>query len=259
MPRVLVIHFDAEAAAGRLRTLREAGIEAEHLAVRSSADLTALRDHLPDAFLVDLSRVPSQGRDIGSFLRRQKATRHVPLVFAGGEPDKVAKTRKLLPDATFCEWDGIREAIAQALAAQPERPVVRDAMAGYSGTPLPKKLGIQPGTAVILAGAPEGFARLLEPLPANVQLKTALRGQARLVLLFVKSGRDLEARFPAAARAVEERGGLWIAWPKKASGIASDLSEAAVRKFGLARAFVDYKICAIDATWSGLLFARRRG
>ena len=84
------------------------------------------------------------------------------------------------------------------------------------------------------------------------------RGRPQLILLFTKSRADLARRFPAAARALAEGGGLWIVWPKKASGVVSDLGENAVREFGLAVGFVDYKVCAVDQTWSGLLFARRK-
>ena len=130
--------------------------------------------------------------------------------------------------------------------------------AGSSGTPLPKKLGICADSAVALLGAPEGFERKLGTLPDNVRLLKQARAGAHRILLFAKSRSDLAKRFPAATRAMAEGGGLWIVWPKQASGVVTDLGEAHVRAFGLAAGFVDYKICAVDATWSGLLFARRR-
>ena len=136
--------------------------------------------------------------------------------------------------------------------------VPASALAGYSGTPLPRKLGIKPDTVVALLGAPEGFEAVLQPLPEDVRFKHSARGAANLILLFVKSRAEMQRRFPAAARCLADGGGLWIAWPKKASGVATDLTQATVRSFGLGAAFVDYKICAIDETWSGLLFARRK-
>jgi hypothetical protein len=129
---------------------------------------------------------------------------------------------------------------------------------GYSGTPLPKKLGVRAGAVVTLLGAPPGFERKLGALPEKVRLKRQARGKANLIVLFLKSRAELDRRFPVAARALAEGGGLWIAWPKKASGVTTDLTQATVRRFGLGAGFVDYKICAIDETWSGLLFARRR-
>ncbi len=131
-------------------------------------------------------------------------------------------------------------------------------MAGYSGTPLPRKLGIKPGHRVMCLGAPRDFPAILGPLPENVTLRRTARGQAELVLLFATSRADLRKRYPGAVRAMVDGGGLWIAWPKQASGVATDLTQDDVRRQGLDDGLVDYKICAIDATWSGLKFARRK-
>ena len=130
-------------------------------------------------------------------------------------------------------------------------------MSGYSGTPLPKKLGIKPGSTVALLSPPDDFLRTLGELPDGVRLKTSARGKADLILLFARSVAQLRRRFPAAERALAAGGGLWLCWLKKASGVPTDLTEAAVRGWGLDRGLVDYKIAAIDAEWSGLKFARR--
>jgi hypothetical protein len=131
--------------------------------------------------------------------------------------------------------------------------------AGYSGTPLPKKLGIKAGSVVALLGAPEGFVeRTLGPLPGGATVRTDTRAAFHVAVLFVRSRADLSRRFPPAAKAMGEPGALWIAWPKKTSGVATDLDGNAVRDFGLGAGLVDYKIAAIDETWSGLCFARRR-
>jgi len=127
-------------------------------------------------------------------------------------------------------------------------------MAGYSGTPLPQKLGIKPGSAVALVDAPEDFAPTLDPLPPGVSLRADARGRPDLAVWFVRSSREF--RPERIARLATGRP-LWIAWPKKASGVQTDLSEGVVREAGLARGLVDYKVCAIDETWSGLLFRRR--
>jgi hypothetical protein len=124
--------------------------------------------------------------------------------------------------------------------------------AGYSGTPLPWKLGIKEGSTLALLGAPDGLAALLEPLPAGVLLRRSTRGTADVILLFTTSRDDLARRLPAAQRALHPDGGLWVAWPKKASGVATDLTENVVRELGLAAGLVDNKVCAIDETWSGL-------
>ena len=129
--------------------------------------------------------------------------------------------------------------------------------AGYSGTPLPQKLGIKPGHVVRLVEAPRDFPRTLGDLPEGARIGTGGRGPADLVIWFVRSGKDLARGIGPVAGAIGD-GGLWIAWPKLGSPLASDLREGAVREAALAAGLVDYKVCAIDATWSGLKFARRK-
>ena len=132
-------------------------------------------------------------------------------------------------------------------------------MAGYSGTPLPKKLGIKPEQRVALADAPPGFSRTLGALPAGVELVHAARhrGPFDVALVFVRAAASLEKRFSSIAKKLEPSGALWVAWPKKSSGVATDLTEGVVRKIGLDAGLVDNKVCAIDETWSGLRFVYR--
>ncbi len=132
-------------------------------------------------------------------------------------------------------------------------------MAGYSGTPLAKKLGIGPGSRVLLVGAPVGFEDELAPLPPEVQLTRRAAGKALfdVVLFFAPSARDLQQRFATLAGRLEQNGGLWIAWPKKSSGVATDLADGVVRVTGLAGGLVDNKVCAVNAVWSGLRFVIR--
>jgi len=131
--------------------------------------------------------------------------------------------------------------------------------AGYSGTPLPKKLGIKPGSVVALLGAPAGFAKhTLGPLPEGVRLRSDARARFNVGLLFAGSKVDLARRFGAARKAMGEPCAFWLVWPKRASGVPTDLDENQVREFGLMAGLVDYKVAAIDATWSGLCFARRK-
>jgi hypothetical protein len=256
--RVVLIDWSPPLSAARhARWLRDAGYLVEVRAPQNGGEIKPLQDRPPYAFVIDLGRLPSQGCGVAVLLRQRRATRGVPIVFAGGEPEKVARVRGLLSDATYAEWRGIRGALKRALTAPPARPLVPSTMAGYSGTPLPKKLGFRPGSLVALLGAPPGFERKLGALPEGVCLQGRTRPRPRVIVLFALSRADLARRFPAPARALSEGGALWIAWRKKASGAKTDLDERAVREFGLQAGFVDYKICAIDETWSGLCFARR--
>jgi hypothetical protein len=127
-------------------------------------------------------------------------------------------------------------------------------MAGYSGTPLPQKLGIKAGHRVALLAAPAGFGRVLGKLPDDVRLDASLQSGARydVIVLFVTRAVELVKRFTATAKRLEPSGGFWVAWPKKASGVATDVTEDTVRTIALGAGLVDNKVCAIDETWSGL-------
>lgn len=130
--------------------------------------------------------------------------------------------------------------------------------AGYSGTPLPKKLGIKPGHRVALLQAPTDLRSAIVPDPEEVTVLDKIGGEpCDVILLFVRSLAEVEKRFRAAAAALQPAGGLWVCWPKKASGIVTDLTDNVVREFGLAEGLVDNKVCAVDATWSGLRFVYR--
>jgi hypothetical protein len=132
------------------------------------------------------------------------------------------------------------------------------APAGYSGTPLAKKLGIKPGDAVVLIGAPLGFEDELEGLPDGVRLRRRAGGNADVVLLFTTAANDLERRFNGLATSVWPDGSVWVAWPKRSSGRATDVDENRLRDVGLPYGLVDNKVCAIDDTWSGLRFVWRK-
>ena len=130
-------------------------------------------------------------------------------------------------------------------------------MAGYSATPLPRKLGIKQGSAVAFPGAPEGFERLLGELPDGVVIKRRAVAPLDVVVAFFTRRSELERSFERLAATVFPAGGLWIAWPKRASGVATDMTEDVAREVGLANGLVDNKVCAIDATWSGLRLVHR--
>lgn len=110
---------------------------------------------------------------------------------------------------------------------------------------------------IAIVRAPPGFAATLGALPAGARVSRSGRGRRDLTIWFVGSGSELRRAIPAVVKA-SRSGGVWIAWPKQASGVATDLTEDVVRKYGLAAGLVDHKVCAIDATWSGLRFAVRR-
>lgn len=130
-------------------------------------------------------------------------------------------------------------------------------MAGYSKRSLVDKLGIKAGASIAILGAPPGYKKALGRLP-RVSRKSPGSGPLDFVQFFAREKRELERRFPALARALAPAGMLWISWPKKASGVPTDLTEDVIRAIGLSRGLVDVKVAAVDEVWSGLKFVRRR-
>ena len=258
MPRVRLIHWEPEEAKKRAAAIRTAGHQVSAERFAGPEALSTLRRRPPDALVVDLTRAPSQGRDILLAVRMHKRTRLVPLVFVEGDARKVTAIKKLLPDATYTTWGRIKSALKHAIANAPAQPVVPGSvMAGYSGTPLVKKLGIKAGAVVALVDAPPDFERTLGDLPEGAMLTRRSRARRDLTIWFTGTSKDLERGIKRMAAQVGD-GGMWIAWPKKSSPRASDLTGNVVRRVGLGAGLVDYKICAIDDDWSGLKFTRRK-
>jgi hypothetical protein len=280
---IRLIHWNETEAAQRAERLRALGYDVNAAPPNGPDLMKELAHEPPLALVVDLSRLPSQGRDVGVSLRQRKSTRHLPLVFVGGEPEKVARIQKLLPDAVYAEWDSIGEALPEAIAHPPQNPVAMDSVfAAYAGRPLAAKLGIREGTATGLIRPFDGLIDLLGQLPPTTQVRDVLAPDPSLdvTVWFVRSTAELEAEMASMAAALT-RGALWIAWEKAArgrvatgrarrsSGKPSDdqtepgkppdpiTGQQQVRDLGLAAGLVDFKVCAIDETWTALCFARR--
>lgn len=132
--------------------------------------------------------------------------------------------------------------------------------AGYSGTPLAKKLGITPGARVVVTGeAPADVERLLDPLPDSVRIGRRLRaGDVDVAWFFTSSRAALEKRLPALRSAIEPDGAIWVSWPKRTSNVPTDMTEDVIREVALPTGLVDNKVCAVDETWSGLRLVVRK-
>jgi hypothetical protein len=131
-------------------------------------------------------------------------------------------------------------------------------VAGYSATPLPRKLGIKEGARVALIGAPDGFDRTLGRLPDGVSIESRVRRPLDVIVFFTTSRAELVRRFDRLSRTLDPAGGLWVAWPKRTSALDTDLSQNVVMEVCLAGSLVDNKVCAIDEDWSGLRFVVRK-
>ena len=130
--------------------------------------------------------------------------------------------------------------------------------AGYSGTPLVKKLGLRPGQRIRLINPPDDYAATLDPMPDGIVIAPSTRGRLDVVHLFTASRAELERRIPALRKAIDPDGMIWVSWPKKSSGVVSDVTEDVIRAIALPTGLVDVKVCAVDATWSGLKLVIRR-
>lgn len=256
--RIRVVSTSPAGAAEWTAQLEAKGYEIDRRPIAGPGDLKELERDPPAAVVVDLGRAPASGRDIALALRHRKATRLLPIVLVATDDDAFGRIKALPADAVQAVPGDVGAAVARAIANPPVRPLPPPSpMAGYSGTPLSKKLGIKPGSRVVLVSSPDGFERLLEPLPPGVRLRVTNRGARDLTLWFTRSKRELERGVAAMARAAGDAR-LWIVWPKKTSPLAADHTELDVRRVGLAAGLVDFKICAVDADWSGLAFVRRR-
>jgi hypothetical protein len=131
-------------------------------------------------------------------------------------------------------------------------------MAGYSGTPLPQKLGIKPGLTVVTINAPTNYRRLLGTIPEAVAFCDRLKLDASFVHVFVRRRRELEKKLSTLREKIADTGTVWVSWPKKSSGVSTNVTEDVVRDVALPLGFVDVKVCAIDETWSGLKLMVRR-
>jgi hypothetical protein len=256
MIRVRLIHWKPDEASARVRDLRDRGLEVDFEPFGMDT-LKRIGEDPPGAVIVDLTRIPSQGRDIGVALRKRRSTRNISLIFAGGAEEKVGPVRALLPDAEFTSWENIGKALARIGRKKSRPPVVPSStFAAYAGRPLASKLGITKGKTILI-GAPKDFEAALGELPEGIALSRRAAGKGHVVMLFADSMSDLEKRFDRARSLIGEGGSMWIAWRKKSSGMGSDLTQASVRRFGLDSGLVDYKVCSIDDVWSGLRFAVR--
>lgn len=252
-----LIHWNEKEKLERTEYLNAAGYEVVCGLPSSPAFAKQIEVESPEAMVIDLSRLPSQGREVAVMLRARKGTRSIPIVFVGGAEEKVEAIRKLLPDAAFATWESVLEELKRALASpRKEFAGVDSVFAAYAYRPLTGKLGIKPNSRVCLVGAPSGMIESLGHLPEGAQIVESEILDADLYVWFLPGIADLTAKMDAIL-AGSKHAPTWIAWPKKMAGVDSDLNQQTVRKLAMQIGMVDYKICSIDDKWSALLFKWR--
>jgi hypothetical protein len=212
---------------------------------------------------ISLERLPAHGREVADWVWSAKKRRHVPVVFVGGKAEKVAATKHRFPDATFCAVgdlgrviDDIVNGRLSTAPAPKQRLKTAETAKRPSATPLARKLGIIDGLKFALVDAPRGFLKTLVAPKGATQCRDA-SPDCEVILLFAANANALAAGLKEHRRNVGPKASLWLAWPKRTSPLASDLSDEVVRQMGLRSGLVDVKVCAIDDDWSGLKFMVR--
>ena len=245
--RVLVIHRETAEAIERASRLRALGFDATPYLSLGTKGFRGIRQDPPQAILIDLTRLPSYGKVMGVLLRQHKSLGGIPLVFVEGDPDKAAQVRAVLPDAVYTTWAKVAAAIGRALRQAPREA----APPRHPDTPLLTKLGIGKRTCVAVLHPPEGFE--LPGVRAQKQV-----GEADVVMTFFRSSIALGRELPAVAGMMRKGRRVWVLWPKKASAAAGDLTMVRIREMASAFGLVDYKVCAVDETWSAMTLGKRR-
>jgi hypothetical protein len=256
---VRLICWKPDLAVEHVARLEAAGFQVDGSPPHSSGIVGSIRDLAPDVVLIDLDRAPSHGNAIASILRQSKSVCHIPLVFAGGLPEKAAEIQRRFPDAVFAAWNKVAPALKKAAAHPPLAPV-RPApyMARYKGSPLLKKLDIKPGLTVAVVAAPEGFEDLLGELPDGVTLQARMTKETGLAIWFIRSRRELDVTADYLGARLQNGGSAWVVYPKQSGTHKVDFNLTHVRALMLEAGLVDYIVCSVDADWTGLKFTRKK-
>ena len=248
---VRVFHQRAEEAEPLLSMLRDAGCRVIYNAAPGAPSVREVQREGTSAIVIDLSRLPSHGKAIGAWVRGSKSIRHIPLIFVGGDAAKATAIQLEIPDAVYTSIEKLPEALKRAKA--PTEPVVpRQMMQAMPGRTNAQKLGIGEHASVLVIDPPSDYERVVGAMPRGAEFVED--PPAAVTLWFAHDAGEFEAALPRR-RALAAKGKLWIVWPKgRRDGFNGDFVRARALKVGL----VDYKICSLNETWSGMLFAVKK-
>ena len=251
---VRVQHWKQAEAQPLLKILRAAGHQVDYNEAAES-NARYIRETKPDAVVIDLSRSPAHGRELAVYLRGTKSTRHIPIVFVDGEPEKVQKIRELMPDAQYATLSKVAAAVKRAIAKPPAAPVVPpQMMERVTGRSTAQKMGIVAGTRVALIDPPADYARVLGELPQDVSLEEDPQEVLPVTVWFVRDPDEYVRALPKK-RGLAGRSKFWVVWPKgQREGINGNL----VREVALQLGLVDYKICSVNQVWTAMVFAVKK-
>jgi len=248
---VRVFHQRESKAEALLRVLRKEGYRVMYDPTPGTKTVREIKEDGTSIIVIDLSRLPSHGRDIGAWVRGSKGIRHIPLVFVGGDPAKVAAIRQEIPDAAFTSSDRLSVTLKR-LKSLSEPVVPRQMMQSAPGRTTAQKLGIQERSQVLAIDPPNDYERVVGAMPEGAVFVE--NPPAPVTLWFAHDPGEFEAGL-LKRRAFAGKSKLWIVWPKgRRDGFNGDFVRARALKVGL----VDYKVCSLNETWSGMLFAVKK-
>jgi hypothetical protein len=248
MFRVRLVHWNAEEAAAKVELLRVAGYDAVY-----GGEFKDWKRDLVDAIAIDLSRLPSHGREVATAWRGSKATRQIPIFFVEGAPEKVEAMRQVFPDAIYTTWPRLTAALKRVKPL--ENPVVPTQMMDrYAGRTTAQKLGVKENSMVTVVDPPRDYLRVLGDLPEGVEVSEDPGTLSPVTVCFVRDAEGLP-NILAFGRKIAGKSKFWVCWPK---GKKQLVSGDYIRNCAINLGLVDYKICSVDATWSGMVFAVKK-
>jgi hypothetical protein len=210
-------------------------------------------DKLCDAVVINLNRLPSHGREVATALRGSKSTRHIPIVFVEGAPEKVEPIRQLLPDAVYTTWPKLPAVLGKLKSVQ--NPIVpKQMMDRYAGRTTTQKLGVKENSTITVIDPPRDYAKVLGDLPAGVEITEDPDTLSPVTVCFAKAPEDLPAILNLG-RKIAGKTKFWICWQK---GKKTGFNDIPIRNAAVALGLVDYKVCSLDPTWSGMVFALKK-
>jgi hypothetical protein len=253
MSRVRLFHWKAEEAHALIAILRAGGYTVEYPGDKANGSWRSLRDNPPAAAVIDLTKLPSHGRYVAAEICASKSMRSIPIVFVDGDPEKVERIRKDLPDAVYTSRSRLVAALKRVKPVTD--PVVAPRMMNRTDRNTAEKLGIKAGLRVALIDPPADYVRVLGELPKGTSLEEDPADTLPLTLWFVRDP-DAYAACLAKMRRLAVASRIWVVYPKGRS--ATGLSQSFIRESALGVGLVDYKVCSVNEVWTGLLFTRKR-
>jgi hypothetical protein len=248
----------SEEAPQHARELEARGFQVDATPLDSKRLIGRIAEMAPAAVVIDLDRKPSHGKAVGVVLTKAKSTRAIPLVFAGGPPEKAAHIQGDLPGAVFASWAKAPVAVKRAIANPPVVTApAKSYMDQWAGRTLAKKLDLKAGRSVALIGAPDGFIKLLGDPPEGIEVRDEISRGVKMAIWFVRSAAEL-AEFGYVSARLGKGVEFWVVHPKVSGKLRSDFNQIDVRRAAKDVGMIDYKVCSVDEDWSALKIARKK-